>query len=95
MKQVKFGSFPLAEILPKERECLDKYLIKHFADSISFKDTLTNLSVTKNTFYVGPAEIIRGMMGGHGNSGGSNAPTQRYDNQTSQNSIDAKKYLDV
>ncbi len=87
MKQVKFGSFPLAEILPKERECLDKYLIKHFADSISFKDTLTNLSVTKNTFYVGPSEIIRGMM--------NREQGQRYDNQTGQNALEARKYLDV
>jgi len=62
MKQVRFGSFPLAEILPKEKDCLDKYLIKHFADNISFKDTITNLSVTKNTFYVGPTEIVKDLL---------------------------------
>lgn len=95
MKQVKFGSFPLAEILPKERECLDKYLIKHFADSISFKDTLTNLSITKNTFYVGPSEIIRGMMNNGGPNGNGIAGRQRYDNQSSGNSIDADNYLKV
>lgn len=95
MKQVKFGSFPLAEILPKDRECLDKYLIRHFADSISFKDTLTNLSITKNTFYVGPAEIVRGMMNRSGTSGASGYSTHRYDNQSSQNSQDALKYLQV
>ena len=104
MKQVKFGSFPLAEILPKERECLDKYLIKHFADSISFKDTLTNLAITKNTFYVGPSEIIRGMMSNQpsgfsikddNTDGAGDRRNQRVDAQSYDNNSDTRNYLEV
>jgi len=68
MKQVKFGSFPLAEIRKEERICLDKYLLKHFSDNISFSDTIINLSVSKDTFYISPQTIVRQMTANSGSS---------------------------
>jgi len=61
MKLIKFGSFPLVQIQKKEHECLDKYLLKHFSDNISFSEAITNLSLTRDTFYITPAKIIQNM----------------------------------
>jgi len=57
----RFGSFPLVQIRKEEHECLDKYLLKHFSDSISFSNAITNLSIMKNTFYITPEKIIASM----------------------------------
>jgi hypothetical protein len=58
MKLVRFGSFPLVQIRKEEHECLDKYLLKHFSDTISFSNAITNLSIMKNTFYITPEKVV-------------------------------------
>lgn len=57
MKLVNFGSLPLTQIRKEEHDCLDKYLLKHFSDNISFSNAITNLSLMKNIFYITPAKI--------------------------------------
>jgi len=59
MKKISFGSFPLTEIQPKDRKCLDRYLIKTFSDNISISDAIRNLSMTKNLMYITPDALMK------------------------------------
>ncbi len=63
MKKVSFGSFPLTEIKKEDRKCLDRYLIKSFADNISISDAIRNLALTKNLMYITPDSMIRDFAG--------------------------------
>ena len=64
MRKISFGSFPLTEIKAEDRKCLDKYLIKTFADNISISDAIRNLSVTKNLMYITPDSLMKSWLGG-------------------------------
>jgi len=58
MKKISFGSFPFINIDKKTRMCLDKYLIKTFADQIIITDIFSNLNSAKDFFYLTPDIII-------------------------------------
>lgn len=58
MKKISFGSFPFINIDKKTRTCLDKYLIKSFADQIVTTDIFANLNTAKDFFYLTPEVII-------------------------------------
>ena len=58
MKKISFGSFPFINIDKKTRMCLDKYLIKTFADQIIITDIFSNLNTAKDFFYLTPDVII-------------------------------------
>jgi len=58
MKKISFGSFPFINIDKKTRMCLDKYLIKTFADQIIVTDMFKNLNTAKNYYYLTPSIII-------------------------------------
>ena len=59
MKKISFGSFPLTEMRPDDRKCLDRYLIKTFADNISISDAIRNLAITKNLMYITPDSLMK------------------------------------
>ena len=56
MKKLKFGSFPLVSIRPEDRECIDSYCIKNYADLITYNTQLksVNRSVKR---YITPETI--------------------------------------
>ena len=58
MKKIRFGSFPLVELAPKERKCVDNYSIKSFADLITMN---TQMSRTSNDVqqYITPDVILK------------------------------------
>jgi len=58
MKKISFGSFPFINIDRKTRNCLDKYLIKTFADQIVLTDIFKNLNSAKDFVYLTPEAII-------------------------------------
>ncbi len=58
MKKISFGSFPFINIDKKTRNCLDKYLIKTFADQIVLTDIFKNLNSAKDFVYLTPEAII-------------------------------------
>jgi len=58
MKKISFGSFPFINVDRKTRMCLDKYLIKTFADQIIITDIFSNLNTAKDFFYLTPDVII-------------------------------------
>ena len=58
MKKISFGSFPFINVDKKTRLCLDKYLIKKFADQIVVTDIFRNISSAKDFFYLTPEVII-------------------------------------
>jgi hypothetical protein len=62
MKKISFGSFPLTEIRAEDRKCLDRYLIKTFADNISISDAIRNLAVTKNLMYITPDALMKAWL---------------------------------
>ena len=62
MKKISFGSFPLTEIQPNDRKCLDRYLIKTFSDNISVSDAIRNLSMTKNLMYITPDALMKAWL---------------------------------
>jgi len=96
MKLIRFGSFPLVQIRKEEHECLDKYLLKHFSDSISFSNAITNLSIMKNTFYITPEKVIASMANNNMNNAKANTTAGRLDNQeTGQRSGDYKNYVEA
>jgi len=64
MKKVSFGSFPLTEIRADDRKCLDRYLIKSFADNISISDAIRNLSITKDLMYITPDTLMTKWLKG-------------------------------
>jgi len=80
MKLIRFGSFPLVQIKKEEHKCLDNYLLKHFSDSISFSNAITNLSIMQNTFYITPEKIIASMQKKSGSY--TNTLKRRNANQT-------------
>lgn len=50
MKKIRFGSFPLISLPARERQCLDSYLIKSFADKIAISSTLGTISRTERVY---------------------------------------------
>jgi len=58
MKKISFGSFPFINIDKKTRMCLDKYLIKSFADQIVLTDIFKNINTAKDFVYLTPEAII-------------------------------------
>ena len=58
MKKISFGSFPFINVDKKTRLCLDKYLIKKFADQIIITDIFKNINSAKDFFYLTPDVII-------------------------------------
>ena len=50
---------------PDDRKCLDKYLIKTFADNISISDAMRNLAITKNLMYITPDSLMKGWLKGN------------------------------
>lgn len=58
MKKIKFGSFPLIELDPRERKCIDNYSIKSFADLITMN---TQMRKTSNDIqqYITPDVILK------------------------------------
>ena len=75
MKQIKFGSFPLCEISNEDRKCLDKYILKHFSDQISFNDVMSNMNNLKNNIYISPYSIVKYIREIKGTSPTSNSLT--------------------
>jgi len=94
MKLIRFGSFPLVQIRKEEHECLDKYLLKHFSDSISFSNAITNLSIMKNTFYITPEKVIASMADNKMNAPKANATAGRLDDhEFGKHTGDYKNYV--
>ncbi len=50
MKKIRFGSFPLISLPSRERQCLDSYLIKSFADKIAISSTLGTVAKTERVY---------------------------------------------
>ena len=85
MKKISFGSFPLTEIRAEDRRCLDRYLIKTFADNISISDAIRNLAVTKNLMYITPDALMEYWLN---NKGGFKNNTVSMNDRTSNNLYD-------
>ena len=50
MKKIKFGSFPLISMPRKDRDCIDKYCIKNYADLITLNSAVKGLSDTSDKY---------------------------------------------
>jgi len=57
MKNIKFGSFPIVDTDPKERQCIDNYSIKSFADLITMNTQMKSSS--DNQQYITPDIILK------------------------------------
>jgi len=55
MKKINFGSFPLIDIDPNERQCIDKYMIKNFADLLQI-NTFNN-TMKKEMNFITPSYL--------------------------------------
>ena len=69
MQKINFGSFPFMNIDKKTRVCLDKYLIKTFADQVVVTDIFRNLNTAKDYFYLTPDIIIDQLYNFKSNGG--------------------------
>ena len=58
MKKIKFGSFPLISMPRKDRDCIDKYCIKNYADLITLNSAVKGLSDTSDK-YITPYAIYK------------------------------------
>lgn len=100
MKLIRFGSFPLVQIKKEEHNCLDNYLLKHFSDSISFSNAITNLSIMQNTFYITPEKVITALSNENGSKGSkfnrrnSNETAQQLNGSKKNKNGDYNNYLD-
>ena len=63
MKKIKFGSFPLVDMAQHERQCIDNYCIKSFADLITMNTQMksTSRDVQK---YITPDVILKYFKSG-------------------------------
>ena len=77
MKKISFGGFPFINVDRKTRVCLDKYLIKTFADQIIITDIFSNLNSAKDYYYLTPDIIIDQLYSFSGNGKINKAHTDR------------------
>lgn len=58
LKKIRFGSFPLIKMNKKDRNCLDSYLIKSFANKIAITTALGNINKSEKN-YISPYIISK------------------------------------
>ena len=58
MKKIKFGSFPLISVPRKDRDCIDKYCIKNYADLITLNSAVKSASELVDK-YITPYAIYK------------------------------------
>ncbi len=58
MKKISFGSFPLVDVDPQDRQCVDNYSIKSFADLITMNTQMTQ-SASDAEQYITPDVILK------------------------------------
>lgn len=58
MKKIKFGSFPLISVPRKDRDCIDKYCIKNYADLITLNSAVNSVNDSVDK-YITPYTIYK------------------------------------
>jgi len=58
MKKIKFGSFPLIKMTRKDRNCVDRYSIKNYADLITLNSAVKSNSATVDK-YITPYAVYK------------------------------------